>query len=110
MGRARIAATLHLSRPDPPAGQHDTIPAPQLAVARAGVRILAAVGALPLPVLAAAVTRARASATGTHRRTATRPPRYTRSAAPSMTPAAGTHPAGSPPPTGTRVIVTQAAG
>ena len=66
LGRVRIAATLGLARPEPPsavrhspAGDNDTVPAAMWAVARAGVRILAAVGPLTLPVLAAAVARAR---------------------------------------------------
>lgn len=65
LGRVRIAATLGLSQPAAPAAvkaptQNDnTIPAGDRAVARSAVRILAAVGPLPLPALAAAVTRAR---------------------------------------------------
>jgi len=67
MGRVRIAATLGLAQPEPPApvvdrqpaGEDDTSPAAMLTVAQAGVRALAAIGPLPLPVLAAAMARAR---------------------------------------------------
>jgi len=66
LGRVRIAATLGLARPKPPAvvghlpaGENDTVPAASLVVARAAARVLAAVGPLTLPVLAAAIARAR---------------------------------------------------
>jgi hypothetical protein len=60
LGRVRIAATLGLSRPaaasvDEPA----PVRAGHLTVARAAARVIAAVGPLDLPMLAAAITRTR---------------------------------------------------
>jgi len=63
LGRVRIAATLGLPAPaaapaDEPAPV-DSVPAGHLTVARAAARVLAAVGPLDLPALAAVIARSR---------------------------------------------------
>jgi hypothetical protein len=63
LGRLRLAATLGLSAPAAASVDEsapaDVVPAGHLTVARAAVRVLAAVGPLDLPALSATITRTR---------------------------------------------------